>query len=132
MEITLHRQSGFLGNALGRALPLSIFFDGKKIGFVKTGEAKMVSLPRREGILRVGITKADEGLELPYSSGRHDISGCFTSSLEFQISPADDGKQFELGTNLWVVFDVISLYCIPFFGRRVFYIRERQSQPFDR
>lgn len=111
---------------------MSVFFDGKKIDFVKTGETKIVALPRQEGILQVGITKADEGVELPHIGENNDISGCITSSLKFQISPANDGKQFELGTNLWVVLDVISLYCMPFFGRRVFYIRERPSQPSDR
>ena len=109
-----------------------MFFDGKKVGCIKTGETKVVSLPRREGLLQVGITKADEGIDLPHSSGSRDISGCITSSLKFQISPADDGKKFELGTNCWVVLDVISLYCIPFLSRRVFYVRERQSQPSDR
>lgn len=113
-------------------MPLSVFFDGKKVGFVKSGETKVVSLPRQEGILQVGITKADEGLDLPHSGENRRISGCAISSPEFQISLADEGKRFELGTNLWVVFDVINLCYIPFLGRRVFYVRPGRYEPSDR
>ncbi len=123
MEVELHRPSSFLGNALGRALPLSVFFNGKKVGSVKTGESKSIALPDMDGVLQVGITKADEGLELPHSSGSQDIWGCAVSSPEYRINASDNGKRLEAGTNMWVVLDVISLCNIPYFGRRVFYIR---------
>jgi len=123
LEIELHRPSSFLGNALGRALPLSVFFNGKKVGSVKTGESKVIALPDMDGFLQVGITKADEGLELPHSSGSQDISGCSVSSPGYGINASDAGKRLEAGTNMWVVLDVISLCYIPYFGRRVFYIR---------
>lgn len=123
MEIELHRPSSFLGNALGRALPLSVFFNGKKVGSVKTGESKSIALPDMDGILQVGFTKADEGFELPHSSGSQDISGCSISSPGYRINASYEGKRLEAGTNMWVVLDVISLCYIPYFGRRVFYIR---------
>jgi hypothetical protein len=91
----------FLGNALGRALPLSVFFNGKKVGSVKTGESKAIALPDIDGILQVGITKADEGLELPHSSGNQDISGCSVSSPGYRIRASDAGKRLEAGTNMW-------------------------------
>jgi len=102
---------------------LSVFFNGKKVGSVKTGESKVIALPDMDGFLQVGITKADEGLELPHSSGSQDISGCSVSSPGYGINASDAGKRLEAGTNMWVVLDVISLCYIPYFGRRVFYIR---------
>jgi len=124
MEITLYRHSGHLKNALGRWVPLSVFLNGIKIGSIKTGETKTIILPDGEGNLQVGINKVDEGLGLPNSEESKLLSGCFTTSVIYRITPSDAGCIFELGTNTWVAFDFVSLCYIPALSRRVFFIRK--------
>lgn len=123
MEVEIYRPSSFLRNALGRAQPLSVFFNGKKVGSLKTGESKSIVVPDMTGVLQVGMTKADEGLELQTSDDSLDIAECSVSSPRYGINISDTGKRLEAGTNMWVVLDVISLCYVPYFGRRVFYIR---------
>ncbi len=124
MEITLYRHSGHFKSVLGRWVPLSIFFNGLKVGSIKTGESKTIVLPDEEGNLQVGINKADEGLGLPHSEESKLLSNCFTTSVIYRITPSDAGSFFELGTNMWVAFDFVSLCYIPALSRRVFYIQK--------
>ena len=124
MEITLYRYSTYLRNALGRRVALSVFFNGVKVGNIKTGETKTIILPDEEGNLQVGITKTDEGLGLPNSEESKLLSNCFTTSTVYRITPSDAGCFFESGTNIWVAFDFVDLCYIPTLSRRVFFIRK--------
>jgi hypothetical protein len=100
-----------------------VFFNGKKVGSVKTGESTTIVLPDMDGILQVGFPEADFRRGLSTGSDSQDFSGCAISSPGHRINAADAGKRFEIGTNMWVFLDVFSLCFIPYFGRKVFYIR---------
>lgn len=63
MKITLQRPSGFLRNSVARALSLTVFLNGEPIGKLATGESKVFPLPDEGGMLQVGISWRDEGLE---------------------------------------------------------------------
>lgn len=124
MEIELYRTLSLLRNNSGRALPLSVFFNGKKVGSVKTGESKLIALPDMDGILQVGFTEADLGFGRPHGAGSQDISGCSSSSPGYRINTSYDGKRLETGTNQWVLLtNIFDLSDIPYFARKVFYIR---------
>lgn len=127
MEISLHRSRGFLRNAIGRALPLSLFFNGKRIGSIKTGETKSFNLPDYEGVLQVGFTKTDEGFESAMENRAQDVSRCAISSPGFGLSPADQGARLEVVTSPWAVLNVFDLSSISPFSRLVFRICRRQD-----
>jgi hypothetical protein len=124
IEISLHRQSGFFQNSFGRGSPLSVFFNKIKVGSIKTGETKTILLPDTVGILQVGFTQADSGLDLPNSKESKQASNCLVISPECRIEAADAGCTFETGTNEWVNFDFFSLSYIAFFSRRVLFVRK--------
>ena len=80
MKITLQRPSGFLRNSVARALSLTVFLNGEPIGKLATGESKVFPLPDEGGMLQVGISWQDEGLEPINRDPDRRISGCSISS----------------------------------------------------
>lgn len=123
MEIVLHRPSTYLLNGLGREIPMAIFFNKKRVGTLLAGQTKTIPLPESSGVLQVGMTKVEGGLEFTRISAGLHLSGCFAHSPEYPINSTDDGKCLEAGTSFWVNFDLLSLSYLPFLSRRVFYIR---------
>ncbi|WP_162625911.1 hypothetical protein [Acinetobacter sp. MB5] len=57
MEIVLYKTSNFLETLFGVASTLCIFFNGKNVGSIKTGESQKIVLPDMDGILQVGTIK---------------------------------------------------------------------------
>ena len=89
MKITLQRPSGFLRNSVARALSLTVFLNGDPIGKLATGESKAFPLPDEGGVLQVGISWRDEGLEPINRDPDRRISGCSISSQGLALGPAD-------------------------------------------
>ncbi len=127
MKITLQRPSGFLRNSVARALSLTVFLNGEPIGKLATGESKVFPLPDEGGMLQVGISWRDEGLEPINRDPDRRISGCSISSPELALSPEDDGATLQAVTAGWVILDQFSLYVLPGLRQRVFRIRRLQG-----
>ena len=127
MKITLQRPSGFLRNSVARALPLTVFLNGEPIGKLATGESKAFPLPDEGGMLQVGISWRDEGLEPINRDPDRRISGCSISSQGLALGPADDGATLQAVTAGWVILDLFSLYLLPGLRQRVFRIRRVQG-----
>lgn len=123
MKITLQRPSGFLRNSVARALSLTVFLNGDPIGKLATGESKVFPLPDEGGMLQVGISWQDEGLEPINRDPDRRISGCSISSQGLALGPADDGATLQAVTAGWVILDLFSLYLLPGLRQRVFRIR---------
>lgn len=123
MKITLQRPSGFLRNSVARALSLTVFLNGEPIGKLATGESKVFPLPDEGGVLQVGISWQDEGLEPINRDPDRRISGCSISSQGLALGPADDGATLQAVTAGWVILDLFSLYLLPGLRQRVFRIR---------
>ena len=87
MKITLQRPSGFLRNSVARALSLTVFLNGEPIGKLATGESKVFPLPDEGGMLQVGISWRDEGLEPINRDPDRRISGCSISSQGQTMAP---------------------------------------------
>lgn len=127
MKITLQRPSGFLRNSVARALSLTVFLNGEPIGKLATGESKVFPLPDEGGMLQVGISWQDEGLEPINRDPDRRISGCSISSQGLALGPADDGATLRAVTAGWVILDQFSLYVLPGLRQRVFRIRRVQG-----
>lgn len=123
MKITLQRPSGFLRNSVARALSLTVFLNGEPIGKLATGESKVFPIPDEGGVLQVGISWQDEGLEPINRDPDRRISGCSISSQGLALGPADDGATLQAVTAGWVILDLFSLYLLPGLRQRVFRIR---------
>ena len=123
MKITLQRPSGFLRNSVARALSLTVFLNGEPIGKLATGESKVFPLPDEGGMLQVGISWRDEGLEPINRDPDRRISGCSISSPGLALGPEDDGSALQAVTAGWVILDLFSLYVLPGLRQRVFRIR---------
>ena len=113
MKITLQRPSGFLRNSVARALSLTVFLNGDPIGKLATGESKVFPLPDEGGMLQVGISWQDEGLEPINRDPDRRISGCSISSQGLALGPADDGTTLQAITAAWVILDPFMLYILP-------------------
>lgn len=127
MKITLQRPSGFLRNSVARALSLTVFLNGEPIGKLATGESKVFPLPDEGGMLQVGISWQDEGLEPINRDPDRRISGCSISSQGLALGPEDDGATLRAVTAGWVILDLFSLYVLPGLRQRVFRIRRVQD-----
>ena len=127
MKITLQRPSGFLRNSVARALSLTVFLNGEPIGKLATGESKVFPLPDEGGMLQVGISWQDEGLEPINRDPDRRISGCSISSQGLALGPEDDGATLRAVTAGWVILDLFSLYVLPGLRQRVFRIRRVQG-----
>ena len=127
MKITLQRPSGFLRNSVARALSLTVFLNGDPIGKLATGESKVLPLPDEGGMLQVGISWQDEGLEPINRDPDRRISGCSISSQGLALGPEDDGATLRAVTAGWVILDLFSLYVLPGLRQRVFRIRRVQD-----
>ena len=127
MKITLQRPSGFLRNSVARALSLTVFLNGEPIGKLATGESKAFPLPDEGGVLQVGISWRDEGLEPINRDPDRRISGCSISSPGLTLGPEDDGATLRAVTAGWVILDLFSLYLLPGLRQRVFRIRRVQG-----
>lgn len=127
MKITLQRPSGFLRNSVARALSLTVFLNGDPIGKLATGESKVFPLPDEGGMLQVGISWQDEGLEPINRDPDRRISGCSISSQGLALGPEDDGATLRAVTAGWVILDLFSLYVLPGLRQRVFRIRRVQG-----
>ena len=127
MKITLQRPSGFLRNSVARALSLTVFLNGEPIGKLATGESKVFPLPDEGGMLQVGISWQDEGLEPINRDPDRRISGCSISSQGLALGPEDDGATLQAVTAGWVILDLFSLYVLPGLWQRVFRIRRVQG-----
>lgn len=127
MKITLQRPSGFLRNSVARALSLTVFLNGDPIGKLATGESKVFPLPDEGGMLQVGISWQDEGLEPINRDPDRRISGCSISSQGLALGPEDDGATLRAVTAGWVILDLFSLYVLPGLRQRVFRIRRVQD-----
>ena len=123
MKISLQRPSSFLRNSVARALSLTVFLNGDPIGKLATGESKVFPLPDEGGMLQVGISWQDEGLEPINRDPDRRISGCSISSQGLALGPADDGATLQAVTAGWVILDLFSLYLLPGLRQRVFRIR---------
>ena len=119
MKITLQRPSGFLRNSVARALSLTVFLNGEPIGKLATGESKVFPLPDEGGMLQVGISWRDEGLEPINRDPDRRISGCSISSQGLALGPADDGATLRAVTAAWVILDPFMLYILPWIRHRV-------------
>ena len=127
MKITLQRPSGFLRNSVARALSLTVFLNGDPIGKLATGESKVFPLPDEGGMLQVGISWQDEGLEPINRDPDRRISGCSISSQGLALGPADDGTTLQAITAAWVILGPFMLYILPWIRHRVFRIRRVQG-----
>ncbi len=127
MKITLQRPSGFLRNSVARALSLTVFLNGEPIGKLATGESKVFPIPDEGGVLQVGISWQDEGLEPINRDPDRRISGCSISSQGLALGPADDGATLQAVTAAWVILDPFMLYILPWIRHRVFRIRRVQG-----
>ena len=127
MKITLQRPSGFLRNSVARALSLTVFLNGEPIGKLATGESKVFPLPDEGGVLQVGISWQDEGLEPINRDPDRRISGCSISSQGLALGPADDGATLQAVTAAWVILDPLMLYILPWIRHRVFRIRRAEG-----
>lgn len=127
MKITLQRPSGFLRNSVARALSLTVFLNGEPIGKLATGESKVFPLPDEGGVLQVGISWQDEGLEPINRDPDRRIFGCSISSQGLALGPEDDGATLRAVTAGWVILDLFSLYVLPGLRQRVFRIRRVQG-----
>lgn len=127
MKITLQRPSGFLRNSVARALPLTVFLNGEPIGKLATGESKAFPLPDEGGVLQVGISWRDEGLEPINRDPDRRISGCSISSQGLALGPEDDGATLQAVTAAWVILDPFMLYILPWIRHRVLRIRRAEG-----
>lgn len=128
MKITLQRPSGFLRNSVARALSLTVFLNGEPIGKLATGESKVFPIPDEGGVLQVGISWQDEGLEPINRDPDRRISGCSISSQGLALGPADDGATLQAVTAGWVILDPFMLYILlPWIRHRVFRIRRAEG-----
>lgn len=127
MKITLQRPSGFLRNSVARALSLTVFLNGEPIGKLATGESKVFPLPDEGGMLQVGISWQDEGLEPINRDPDRRISGCSISSQGLALGPADDGATLQAVTAAWVILDPFMQYILPWIRHRVFRIRRAEG-----
>ena len=127
MKITLQRPSGFLRNSVARALSLTVFLNGEPIGKLATGESKVFPLPDEGGMLQVGISWQDEGLEPINRDPDRRISGCSISSQGLALGPADDGATLQAVTAAWVILDPFMLYILPWIRHWVFRIRRAEG-----
>ena len=123
LEISLHRHADYLANSYGRWLPLSVFFDGSRIGSISTGETKTFTLPDSTGMLRVVMTIEDLSLGRPPRGALDMLANFSPRSIEVQIATRDANGKFETGTKSWVTFDFFGLTSIPFLANHTFFLR---------
>jgi hypothetical protein len=89
-----------------------VFFNGKKVGSVKTGESKAIALPDIDGILQVGITKADGGLNCRTTAAIKTFRGAPFPVPDTESAPPTQASGLKRDEHV-VVLDVISLCYIP-------------------
>ena len=103
MQIHLYRHPG----CMGRFAKLDVLLNGQRIGSIKGKETLDICLPEEGGVIQL-------------------VMQGFVASPAYTIPANSNGFCLECGTPLWVLFDVFSLAYLPFFRKRVFFLRKDQ------
>lgn len=104
MKITIYRHPGYFG----RAVPLDVCANGKKVALLPSGTTQAVELPASGADIKV------------------EMHGT-VSSQTVQVGAANDGQHFECGTPLWVLLDVFSFCYLPALKPHVFFLRRSEK-----
>ena len=114
MDISIYRMQGLLDNAYARAAPLAVFFNGKPVGRVETGETLLLSLADTAGTLQVFLLESGN---VPYI-GQYAYDN-MTPSNSLEISPQHEVQAFSVRTRTWVFFDVLDLGFLKALNNRI-------------
>ena len=125
MKIKIHRCTAFSRNSIGRALSLSLFFNGQRIGCLRTGETLIIELPASEGRLCVGFSPGDQGYISPHRNENQDVRNASLTSAELCLRSEDEGCEFDVGSRLWVMFDFLGLAYLPALKSAAFYVKRK-------
>lgn len=123
MEITVHRTKSFIDNSYGRRTPIAVFFNGKPVGHVATGETITLNLPDVCGTLQVCLLDSRN----PLNIGRFPYDD-MTPSNTLELSPDQIIKEFSVRTRVWVLFDFLDLVYFKVMRQKILVLEVREHE----